>query len=181
MRLPGGLHLTYCTNVHPGESWAETFSALALHVPEIRRRVCPEAPFGLGLRLSAAAALELIDDSKLTEFKTWLDGAGCYVFTLNGFPYGAFHGVRIKEEVFEPDWSCPARRIYTEQLAMLLARLLPAGEIEGSISTVPLGYQRAFASCRKEKMAASATALARLATFLAELEASSGQIGRAHV
>ena len=27
-----------------------------------------------------------------------------YVFTLNGFPYGAFHATRVKEHVYLPDW-----------------------------------------------------------------------------
>lgn len=174
MRLPGGQHLTYCTNVHPGESWAETFAALAAHVPEIRRRVCPDAPFGIGLRLSAAAARELQQPQNFASFRAWLDAAGCYVFTLNGFPYGAFHGTRVKEAVFEPDWSSPARESYTRHLALLLARLLPSG-VDGSISTLPLGYRRAFAGPGgKARLAACAAVLARQATFLADLEAARG-------
>jgi len=27
-----GLHLTYCTNIHPGESWEEVFANLRTHV-----------------------------------------------------------------------------------------------------------------------------------------------------
>ena len=39
MKLPGGIHLAYCTNVHRGENWAETFAALEKHVMPVRRRV----------------------------------------------------------------------------------------------------------------------------------------------
>ena len=55
-----------------------------------------------------------------------------YVFTLNGFPYGPFHGVRVKEEVYQPDWSYPERLAYTNQLADLL-RLLPDGPFHRGI------------------------------------------------
>ena len=32
MKLNAGIHLAYCTNVHRGETWAETFAALERHV-----------------------------------------------------------------------------------------------------------------------------------------------------
>src|SRR5690606_29088094 len=52
-------HLTYCTNIHSAESWAETRDALARHLPAIKAAVSPNAPMGVGLRLSAASAEEL--------------------------------------------------------------------------------------------------------------------------
>ena len=45
-------HLTYCLNVHPGESWDENFAAIKKYALEIRRLVSPGKPFGLGMRLS---------------------------------------------------------------------------------------------------------------------------------
>jgi sugar phosphate isomerase/epimerase len=63
-----------------------------------------------------------------------------YAFTLNGFPYGAFHGQAVKTEVYRPDWTDPRRLQYTRELADVLAALLPEG-VEGSISTVPLSYK----------------------------------------
>jgi len=62
------------------------------------------------------------------------------VFTLNGFPYGSFHGERIKDEVYAPDWRSPERVAYTRRLAKILARLVPEG-LEGSISTSPISYK----------------------------------------
>ena len=58
MRL-GSSHLTYCTNIHPGETWAEVRANLERYLPRVKRRVCPDAPFGVGLRLSAEAAQSL--------------------------------------------------------------------------------------------------------------------------
>ena len=136
MRLNHGLHLAYCTNVHRGETWRETFDSLKTHTLAVRERVCPRGPFAIGLRLSCQAAKELYDPKTILEFQRWLETNSCYVFTINGFPYGRFHGTRVKEQVYAPDWTSPERLAYTNLLFELLVKLLPAG-IEGSVSTVP--------------------------------------------
>lgn len=141
MRVPtpsGTAHLAYCTNIHKGESWAETRAALEAHLPAVKERVSPAAPMGVGLRLSALAARELAAGEALPAFRAWLRRQGLYVFTINGFPYGPFHGTRVKEEVYQPDWRRAERVAYTRSLADLLAALLPEEPgLEGSISTVP--------------------------------------------
>ena len=54
--------LSYCTNIHPAESWAETREALFTCVPRIRQELAAmdsplkDLPLGIGLRLSARAA-----------------------------------------------------------------------------------------------------------------------------
>ncbi|HKU44000.1 MAG TPA: metabolite traffic protein EboE [Polyangiales bacterium] len=139
MRLTGGSrtqHLSYCTNIHPGETLQEVSAALQRYLPPIKAALAPDVPFGVGLRLSAAAAAELNQPGALRELRAWLDAHGLYVFTLNGFPYGAFHGQRVKQRVYEPDWRSPARVSYTRQLAAALSGLLPEAQ-SGSISTVP--------------------------------------------
>jgi len=140
MHLNHGLHLAYCTNIHRGETWAETFDALKHYTLAVRERVCPRAPYAIGLRLSHAAALELSDRATLLAFQRWLAKTNCYVFTINGFPYGQFHGVRVKEHVYQPDWTTPERLAYTNLLFDLLAQLLPSG-IEGSVSTLPGSFK----------------------------------------
>jgi hypothetical protein len=129
-------HLTYCTNIHAGESWPEVLASLRRHLPAIKAEVAPDRPFGVGLRLAAAAAEALQEPAALDELRTLLAEGPYYVFTINGFPYGAFHGQRVKEDAYRPDWSEPARLRYTDRLADLLAGLLPEG-LEGSVSTVP--------------------------------------------
>jgi Xylose isomerase-like TIM barrel len=131
----GGAHLTYCTNIHPGETWSEVEANLIRHVVAVKARVSPDAPFGVGLRLSARAAQELTDGA-LPGLQHLLAVHDLYVFTINGFPYGTFHGEPVKAAVYRPDWLEPERVAYTDQLADLLARLLPDG-VEGTISTVP--------------------------------------------
>ena len=139
------VHLTYCSNIHPGESWGETLANVRGETTKVKAEVSPDAPFGVGLRLSAAAAEELKSRSDgVAAFRAQLDALGLYVFTLNGFPYGAFHGTRVKERVYRPDWRSAARVEYTERLAEVLRDLLPAG-VSGSISTVPVGFRPEFA------------------------------------
>jgi hypothetical protein len=136
MQLRNSQHLAYCTNAHRGETWEEVFSALQNHTLAVRERVCPQKPFGIGLRLGECAARELSDPARLLEFRRWLGKHSCYVFTINGFPYGQFHGRRVKEHVYNPDWVMPERVAYTNLLFNLLADLLPQG-VEGSVSTLP--------------------------------------------
>ena len=96
MKLRHGLHLAYCTNIHRGETWPETFAALEKYTLAVREKICPHAPFAIGLRLSNQAAVELSHRETLLEFQRWLDKNSCYIFTINGFPFGQFHGTRVK-------------------------------------------------------------------------------------
>lgn len=138
----GQPHLTYCTNIHPGETWAEVQANLERYVLAVRERVAAGRPFGLGLRLSAEAAHTLAEPAELEAFRAFLQAHDLYVFTINGFPYGVFHGRRVKEDVYLPDWLDDARLAYTDRLAELLAALLPSAPgLTGSVSTAPGAYR----------------------------------------
>ncbi|MEX2568428.1 MAG: xylose isomerase, partial [Cyclobacteriaceae bacterium] len=106
-------HLTYCTNIHPGESWDATFKNLKKYIPGIKSRISPDRAFAIGLRLSDEASRELTREENLVKFKNWLKEIDSYVFTLNGFPYGGFHRQVVKDEVHHPDWTTPERKDYT--------------------------------------------------------------------
>ncbi|MGC6467268.1 MAG: metabolite traffic protein EboE [Akkermansiaceae bacterium] len=133
-------HLAYCTNVHPAESWADTFRVIQTDVMAVRERVAKDQDFAIGLRLSAQAALDLLEGDELDRFEEWLNENHGYVFTINGFPYGAFHGTSVKENVYKPDWTKLSRLVYTEQLFSIIARLCPA-ESGGSVSTLPGSFK----------------------------------------
>jgi len=134
------MHLTYCLNVHPGQTWAENFASIRNDALRVRDMVCDaETPFGLGMRLGKIAADELIRPEKIEEFRGFLADNNLYVFTINGFPYGEFHDAGVKENVYAPDWRTDERRDYTIMLADILAELLGEG-VHGSISTVPGSY-----------------------------------------
>lgn len=136
----GSAHLTYCMNVHPGESLGEILAALDTYARPIAQRVAQDAPFGIGLRVANHASQQLQDPAALEQLRTRLQAHRMYAFTINGFPYGIFHGRPVKSDVYLPDWSSPERVSYTERLANVLAALLPE-DVDGSISTVPLGYR----------------------------------------
>jgi hypothetical protein len=137
---PASPHLTYCTNIHPGESLVDVREAIVHHVAEVKRAVSPRAKFGVGLRLSGRASAELAEPGALEAFRALLDEHGLYVFTVNGFPFGAFHGVKVKEAVYRPDWLEQERVVYSDRLAAQLASLLPDG-VSGSVSTVPGAFR----------------------------------------
>jgi sugar phosphate isomerase/epimerase len=132
----GDLHLGYCTNIHAGETWDEVFANVDTHVRAVKARVAPDFPLGVGLRLSAAASRRLAEPGVLESFRHYLAASGLYVFTINGFPYGAFSGGPVKERVYRPDWLEDERLAYSDQLAELLVALVPDG-VEGSVSTAP--------------------------------------------
>lgn len=143
MKLEGVAgHLTYCSNIHPGETWAEVRANLGRYVPSVRDRVARGRPFGVGLRLSAEAAQALARPDAMSELKAFLARENLYIFTLNGFPYGTFHGKRVKEDVYLPDWQDLKRLEYTNLMADLLAELLPDDlGLTGSVSTVPGAFK----------------------------------------
>jgi sugar phosphate isomerase/epimerase len=170
----GDAHLTYCTNIHAGESWAEVRANVETHVRTVAASFAARAPFGIGLRLGAQAARELAVPEELAAFRAFLADHRLYVFTLNGFPYGRFHGTRVKENVYLPDWLDDERLAYTDTLARLCAALLPADVEEGSVSTVPGAFRprvRGEADAR-----AIAERLARHAGTLASLHAETGKL-----
>ena len=141
MRLQHDIDLGYCTNIHRGETWEETFAGLRNFTNEVRLQVSPDQPYGIGLRLSSDAANELAAESaKKDEFKRWLYETGSYVFTINGFPYGKFHGTRVKEQVYAPDWSTLERLDYTNLLFDLADEFAPQGQ-SISVSTLPGSFK----------------------------------------
>ena len=153
MPATSSVHLSYCTNIHPGESWPEVRANLERYLVPVRERVAPGRPFGVGLRLSAESARALAAPDTLEEFRAFLGAHDLYVFTINGFPYGPFHGRPVKEQVYLPDWLDAERLAYTDQLADILAALVPDG-VEGTISTVPGAFApRVHGEVDEERMA----------------------------
>ncbi|HEY7733117.1 MAG TPA: metabolite traffic protein EboE [Gaiellaceae bacterium] len=142
MDLGNGLgHLTYSTLVHPGDTWDEMWASLTTYVPQVKARVCPDKPFGVSLRLSAASARTLAADAERRgELRSFLDDNDLYLYTVNAFPYGPFKGRVVKEDVYEPDWSTDDRARYTMDVADVLVDVTREG-ISPSIQTAPLAFK----------------------------------------
>jgi len=176
MRIPGldNVHLTYCLNVHPGSTFEEAQVAIFCNAREVferfRRRTGATPPYGLGIWLSAEAVGTLVREEKVERFGRGLAAERFYAFTLNGFPYGRFHGTRVKERVYRPDWADERRSDYTNLLVYALARLLPEG-VRGSISTVPVTFKPWAEPARVEQ---AVVRLAGAALFLSDVLDTSG-------
>lgn len=140
MKLQNGAHLSYCTNIHAGESWPAVFESLKEYCLPLKAALSPNQPYGIGLRLSNESSLLLAEPTHLQEFKQWLLDNDLYVFTMNGFPYGAFHFAVVKDKVHQPDWTTNERLEYSKRLFDILAELLPVG-LDGGVSTSPLSYK----------------------------------------
>lgn len=133
------LPLSYCTNVHPGQSVAEVEDGLDRYTIPIRAGYGGDLAAGLWLADPVIRELES-QAAGVDRFADGLARRGLTCYTLNAFPYGNFHSARVKEQVYLPDWTAATRQDYTLACARVLARLLPEG-VEGSISTVPLGFK----------------------------------------
>ena len=169
-------HLTYCSNIHAGETWDDHFAKLKENIPLVKEKLSPLEPFGIGLRLSHMASVELNKEENLRAFQKWLAENDCYVFTINGFPYGGFHNTRVKDKVHAPDWLTTERVDYTVRLAKILAELLP-DQLDGGISTSPLTYK--FWNTDKDPISVFQTAtlnLMRAVAQLIELKTATGKL-----
>ena len=171
-QLSGNVHLTYCTNIHAGQSWQDIRASLDEYVPAIKSIVAQSQPMGIGLRLSGEAAAVARQPEALASFRDQLSALGAYVFTINAFPFGPFHGVRVKEDVYLPDWRDRERVAFTANSAAVLAGILPDG-IEGSISTVPGAFKPNGRS--SEAVAAMARNLMMAVADLVDLKRRTGK------
>jgi hypothetical protein len=142
MDLGNGLgHLTYSTLVHPGDTWEEMWASLTTYVPKVKARVAPNQRFGVSLRLSADSAATLVKSKPEREkLKKFLGDNDMYLYTVNAFPYGAFKGTVVKEQVYEPDWRSEERTRYTMNVADVLADVCTP-DTSPSIQSAPLGFK----------------------------------------
>jgi sugar phosphate isomerase/epimerase len=168
----GFFHLTYCTNIHAADGWEAVYQSLQRFAPALKGRFSPSAPFGIGLRLSARDAGELLQGDRLEEFRAFLDARQLYVALINGFPHGSFHRTAVKADVYAPDWRDEERVRYTLDLVNILARLVPEG-IDGGVSTAPLSYKPWV---RGSDPAAFTTNVVRVAEAMARERQRSGKL-----
>lgn len=166
------VHLAYCQNIHPGESWGENLLSLQEKAVAVRDLLTPVGPFGLGLRLGARAAEDLQDSKALAAGRSFFQKQNVYPFTVNGFPYGRFHRGPVKERVYAPDWRTSERLNYTCALADILASWLPDAA-EASISTVPGSYAAWIQN--SSDIAAIAHTLGTAVAHLARIEQQQGK------
>jgi len=174
MDLGHGLgHLTYSTLVHPADDWEQLWASLQTYLPQVKARVSPDAPFGVCLRLAAPTAATLAaSPAERQKLKGFLADHDMYVYTVNAFPYGAFKGTVVKEQVYEPDWRTKERFDYTINVANILADIAPEGS-SPSIQTAPLGFKPRVTG--PDVIDAYTDHVLRVAAHAVTLEAESGR------
>jgi len=173
------VRLAYCMNLHPADTLDGVLAAMARITLPLRDRIAPRSasglPFGVGVYLPAALALELADDARarrrLADFfrRERLDP-----FTYNAFPSGGFQRPGLKAGVFAPTWKEPERRAFTEAVARVACALpATAGEGHVSIST----HTGAFGAWIEGEadLDACADGMLACARTLAALEAETGR------
>ena len=174
MDLGSGLgHLTYSTLVHPGDDWTQMWTSLTTYVPKVKARVAPNRRFGVSLRLSAESARTLAGSpAERDRLRGFLRDNDMYLYTVNAFPYGAFKGTKVKEQVYEPDWRSEERTRYTMNVADVLAEVAPE-DVAPSIQSAPLGFKPRVTG---EDVVASYTEhVLRTVAHLVELAARTGR------
>jgi hypothetical protein len=166
-------HLTYSTLVHPGDTWPQMWHSLTTYVPQVKARVCPDRPFGVSLRLSAASAATLAaSPGERARLKGFLADNDLYLYTVNAFPFGPFKNTRVKEQVYEPDWRSEERARYTMTVADILAEV-GAPFLEPSIQSPPLGFKPRVTGA--EVVEAYAANVRRMAVHLHRLRERTGR------
>jgi sugar phosphate isomerase/epimerase len=166
-------HLSYSTLVHPADTWPDLWESITTYLPQVKARVAPNEPFGVSLRFSnATAATVVADKGERDKLRQFLADNDMYLYTANAFPFGPFKGRRVKEQVYEPDWSHRERVEYTKNVATILADLAQDG-IEPSIQTAPLGFKPNVTGPR---VALYAEHVLEVAAHLVELERTTGRV-----
>lgn len=132
--------ITYCSNIYSGDTWQDIFLNLKKNIPEISSKVAQTKAFGIGLRLSNNAAIQMLENDNILIFQQWLNTNNYYVATINGFVYGNFYNTSIKNKVYKPDWTTLERANFNFTLIEILSKLCPIGGDVG-FSTSPLDYK----------------------------------------
>ena len=177
---PDQVTIGYCTNVHAGtnlESIRSNLHRYAGQVLSSLTRTRGQKTLGVGLWIPDEASTQLIE-GELVAFAEFLRSNHFDAFTINGFPFANFHGDSVKQRVYLPTWCDQKRLRYTENLATILAALLPEDQPVGSISTLPIGWPGN--PYRKEPVSKLDLDLAGqhlrdLSRYLAELEKKTGR------
>ncbi|QDT05891.1 hypothetical protein K227x_42960 [Rubripirellula lacrimiformis] len=176
----------YCTNVHAGTDMKSIQSNLEQYAVPARIEAGLD-DLGVGLWLPASAAGQLVGNT--ADFAGFLAQRRLRPYTINGFPYDNFHQPVVKHAVYQPTWADTSRLTYTQQLAEILAAILPetdpSGEKSslGSISTLPIGWPPGSGadgsgnveSQTAQMIAAAGENLRQLATSLKDLESRTGR------
>lgn len=162
--------LSFCLNACDASTWKAAQKSLDAVVPAVKALVAPRRPFPLSLHLGNRALGEAL--SRANDLHTWLEAHGCFLAALNAFPYGRFQNVRVKTNVYRPNWTDPDRLAYTRRAVAFLSGFLPEGGT-GTVTTVPGGWSGDWISPDDDREALKN--LRKAANHCREVECDSGR------
>ena len=99
-----------------------------------------------------------------------------YVYTANAFPYGAFKGTVVKEQVYEPDWRTEERTQYTMPSPTSWRNRRPR-RCRRRFRRAPLGFKPNVTG--PDVVASYTEHVLRVAAHLVEIEERTGRTGDA--
>lgn len=162
--------LCYCGNVHAAADLEELLRSIHDGPARVRSELgVNKLSYGLWV---SDRALSQSREEEHERLRAALESNCIEVSTMNAFPLGNFHAEVVKYQVYKPNWTDPKRAQYTLACAELLEMLLPEGQQQGTISTLPLGYRSDFES--PESVALACRALCQLALDLEKRAETSG-------
>ncbi|MBX3463426.1 MAG: metabolite traffic protein EboE [Planctomycetes bacterium] len=165
--------LTYCGNVHPAPDLASVLATLREHAAPVAAasRAAGRA-FGVGAWWPMELVQELArEPAARTRLAATLGDLDLPLWTLNVFPFGAFHAPVVKTAVYRPDWATEERLLYTRTCAEVAAALAAPGAVL-PLSTLPLGHRGAGEP--EPDWRRMARNLARCASAFAAVEQATG-------
>jgi len=169
--------LAYCLNVHPTLDVEDFFANIETRATSVLAQSKYADRLGLGLWIPADVTGEILQPKNIERLKGICDSCGFAPFTFNGFPFGNFHQPVVKHDVYKPTWANKARLEYTTQLVDIMHSLL-APRLEGSISTLPLGWptETPDQKTSDEFFSQSAQHLIQCCNYLSKLEKETGRL-----
>lgn len=185
-KLGPGTTLSYCTNVHPGDSLRRIRAELERNATEVQSRIGGPGRLGLGLCAPRIVSrhtrpkdligdlwtrLRRGDSDDIFAFSRFLETNSLEVVTCNAFPFQGFHQAVVKHRVYEPDWADPDRFRHAYAAAALMLVLVTDCE-SISISNLPIGWPTRTGDSPRVRQAAQQ--LRRFAEELGSLEKSHG-------
>jgi len=128
-------------NFRPAEDFSEKSPFFTISEKLAKTlEVTGEEPFAIGLWANEKNLAFLGKPEIFAEFARISREKNIYFFTMNIFPFGDFHGTRVKENVYLPDWRSGERLDYSCRAADFLSKIIPEN-VTGSLSTVPGAYR----------------------------------------
>jgi hypothetical protein len=127
----------YCLNTHPSETLDELCQTLGGITSRVRAYLDPAKSLGVELRLGIPGIRELRSTRGRARLRHALEQSGTEAFAANGYPLAPFGGGFVKQNVYRPDWTEPARLESTLALAEALCDVIGTPRSEPlTISTI---------------------------------------------